>query len=107
MRPGKLDQRIAIQRETLTDDGYGGQNVSLSTLATVWAEIVPLVGREQEYGQQLQASNIVTFNIRYRDDIKLDDRVLWNGEQYNIRALPPPSTRKMYRMIEAERGVAQ
>lgn len=107
MRPGKLDQRITVQYETLSNDGYGGQTVALTDRVSLWANVAPLAGRELEYGQQLESSNYVVFTIRYREDILFSDRIIYNGEQYNIRAMPPPGTRKMYRTIEAERGVAQ
>lgn len=106
-RPGRLDQRILIQRETLTDDGMGGDTLSWVNHVNTWAGVAPSSGRENEYGQQVQASNLVIFTIRYREDLLLTDRVVWNGDSYNILALPPPSTRKLYRTIEAERGIAQ
>lgn len=106
-RPGKLDQRITIERQTLTSDGMGGQTVAWNALTTTWAQVEPLAGNENGYGQQVQASNMVRFTIRYREDLQMTDRVSWAGDYYNLRALPPPSTRRMYRDIEAERGVAQ
>lgn len=106
MRPGVLDQRIIIRRYTETDDGLGGQERTPSTYAEIWAQVVSGSGVEVEQAQQLQASNMVTFMIRNRSDILKTDVVVYGGEEYQIRAIPPVSKREMYRKIEAEINVA-
>lgn len=107
-RPGELDQLIIIQRETQVDDGMGGQTVTLTTLvADLFAKARALSGKESERYDQLSATAMVTFIIRYRDDLQHDDRIVWNGDTYNIRYIAPASGRDLYLSIEAERGVAQ
>lgn len=105
-RPGELDQRITIQRETLADDGYGGQTVTLSTVATVWAHVRPMNGREAEHAQQLEATAMYLFVIRHLAGILPNDRIAWGGETYNIRFPRYRSGRQLYLEIEAEHGVA-
>lgn len=107
-RPGELDQLITIEREQLTDDGTGGQDLEWVTVVTdLWAKVRPLSGNEQERYDQVNAMAMATFVIRYRDDLLPTDRIVWNGEPYNIRYIPPVSGREMYLAINAERGVAQ
>lgn len=106
-RSGELDQRITIQRETPADDGMGGQTVVLAAVATVWAKVIALAGREGVRASRLDASHRYTFVIRYRAGLLESDRILWDGVQYNIRAIARQGGREPYLEIDAERGVAQ
>jgi SPP1 family predicted phage head-tail adaptor len=107
IRPGELDQRISILRETLSDDGFGGQNVALAVLSkTTWAHVRPMSGRESERFDKLNAEMTNLFVIRYRSDVQENDRIEWLSEQYNIRAVMKSGPRKLYLEIYAERGVA-
>lgn len=107
-RPGELDQLITIKREVLTSDGLGGQNVALVDLVVgLWAKVKPMSGSEAEKFDKLNASMLNTFVVRYRDDVREDDRIIWGGEQYNIRSIAKAGSRELYTVITAERGVAQ
>lgn len=104
---GELDQLITIKRETLTDDGMGGQNVTLTNVATnIWAKVRALSGKEFERYDKLNNSVMTKFIIRYRSGIREDDRIVWNSEEYNIRFVPPVSSRSTWLFIDAEKGVA-
>lgn len=104
---GELDKRITFKRETLTPDGIGGHTVNLSDIATVWALARPMSGREIERYDQLNATALYLFVVRNRQDVKEDDRIIWDGEEYNIRFLKSRGGRSLYLEIVAERGVAQ
>ena len=105
--PGEMNERIQIIRETRTSDGAGGQTLSLTTLASVWAHVRPRSGREMERFDRVNASAMYLFVIRYRTDVEESDRVLWKGEYYNIRYIAQGTGRALYLEIDAERGVAQ
>lgn len=108
-RPGKMDQRIKIKRESATGDGVGGDSVSLATLFEAWAHISPASGTETERFERLDGKASYIFTIRNRRDftIQENDRIEWEGVDYNIRFIARPGGRKMYVEITAERGVAQ
>jgi SPP1 family predicted phage head-tail adaptor len=107
IRPGELDQKITIYREVLSADGFGGQNVALTVLVdSTWAQVRPMSGRESERFDKLNAEMTNLFAIRYRSDIREDDRIKWGDEYYNIRAIMKSGGRKLYLEIYAERGVA-
>lgn len=106
-QPGELDQRVTIVRETLASDGQGGSTLSLSTVATVWAKVIARSGHERMYDDRLNAEAGYTFVIRWRSDVREDDRLSWRGQDYNIRAIAQDGGRKLYLEIDAERGVAQ
>jgi SPP1 family predicted phage head-tail adaptor len=106
-RPGELDQRIIIERETLTPDGMGGDTSEWDEHLTRWALVRPASGGEKTEHDTVNANAKYMFVIRYPADVKDDDRILWDGDYYNIRLRNKPKTRGMYMAIEAERGVAQ
>lgn len=106
-RPGELDQRIDIKREVLVSDGLGGQDERLENIATcISAHSRNLSGSESERFDKLNATSLNMFVVRYRNDLREDDRIFWNGESYNIRHIPSNGGRKLYTEIIAERGVA-
>jgi len=107
-RPGELDQRITIEREILVDDGIGGQEVTLTNIATcISAHSRNLSGKESERYDKLNATSLNMFVVRYRNDLREDDRINWGNIEYNIRHIPNNGGRKLYTEIIAERGVAQ
>lgn len=46
MRAGRLHRRVTIQEKVTTRDAYGAEVVAWGDLATVWAAVEPLRGRE-------------------------------------------------------------
>jgi head-tail adaptor len=47
------------------------------------------------------------FTIRQRGDVSERDRLIWNGEPYNITRVARASQRELYLIIDAKRGAAQ
>lgn len=109
MKAGALDQRITFQTYTFTPDGGGGQTRALGNVAstpTVWAGVKAVRGSEVYREDRTAAIGSYLFTVRYRDDINEGDVVIWRSETYNIRNVKRSSGRKLYSVIEAERGVA-
>ena len=46
MRIGELRKQVTVQAEGQTPDGAGGYTLAWTNVATVWAEIKPVTGRE-------------------------------------------------------------
>lgn len=104
---GELDQLIDIKRKTLASDGMGGQTVTITNVAqNVWCKPRALSGKEVLKYDQMTASSMTAFVMRYRTDVLPADYLVWNSENYNIRYIAPASERDLYIVIEAERGVA-
>lgn len=103
---GRLDQRITIERETLTDDGIGGKVSAWSTLAAVWAGVKPMSGREAIDRGGVVAVSKVRFTIRNSIDVVETDRIVWGGKLYNIREILLSGHRPLYLEVVAERGVS-
>ena len=90
MRAGRLNRRITLQSATEVRDAYGQAVKTWADVATVWAEVMPLSGREREIASQTAAETNVKFRIRWRSDITADMRVVYGGRNYEIVEPPPP-----------------
>ena len=105
---GALDQRVTFQTRSATSDGMGGSSpqwANFASVPTVWARVMARSNREQFEGERNNATMQVHVTIRYRDDITEADRMLWNGEAYNIRGIMREGSRPLYLKFIAERGV--
>lgn len=87
MDAGQLDRRITLQRMTEIDDGYATSPSTWETLATVWAQLMPLSSVERAAAGENAAFGKATFRIR-RDsswsDLNATDRVQYDGRSFNI-----------------------
>ena len=89
LEAGRLDRRITIQVKTVTPDATGQRIESWSDLATVWAEVKPLGGREFFAARQISAEQTTRFRIRYRADITREMRLIYpvpDGDTYDIQS---------------------
>lgn len=69
MRAGKLRNRLTLQQPVRTPDGQGGFTLTWTDVATVWADIRQLAGREYLLAQQLGTALSHEVSIRYRADV--------------------------------------
>lgn len=85
----RLRERVTIEQPERTPDGYGGQEVSWSTLATVFAEVVPLTQnvRERSIADQVRAVAAYRVRIRARDDVDASMRLQWRGHVLHVHAV--------------------
>ena len=110
--PGDLDQRVTFQSPSGATDAGGGRATGWTDIAanpTVWANIEALTGREGVEADKLEASARYRVTIRNRSDVDSSMRLVWltNGNlALNIREMPDPGPRALYREFFAEEGVA-
>ena len=105
----RMDQRVTFQVPTLSSDGGGGQVAAwgnIPTTPTVAARVQPKSGREGMEEDRMSAQSVFEITIRNRTDINERMRIVWLGENYNIRAVHRQGGRPLYLKIEAERGAA-
>lgn len=68
-RIGAMRHRLVIEARDAISDSGGGQTVSWSSGATVWAEITPLSGGELLRQDRLSATITHRISLRYRSDV--------------------------------------
>lgn len=108
-RAGDLDQRITFQSFTTTPNGMGGEVkawANIASVPTVWAGVVAGSGGEGFEEGRTNATATTTFTIRNRSDVSEVNRIVWRGENYNVRQVKRMGSRALYAEIVAERGVS-
>ena len=84
MRIGRLDRRITVQVNTTTQDSSGEDIASWATLVIVWAQVSPKAAAESLQGDQVHATAVTEFRIRYRSDVTVATRISYNDQTYDI-----------------------
>jgi SPP1 family predicted phage head-tail adaptor len=105
---GRLNERITIQEATLSDDGIGGKTKAWADLdcnPKVWAKVFVKSGGEGMQEGRMNATSMHEFTIRTRHDVNETMRIVWRGENYNIRLMKRSGNHPQYMIAEAERGV--
>lgn len=84
MRAGKLDRRVTIQRATTASNSFNEPIETWADVATVWGQQRPNRGNERFAAQEVAGSAVMTFQIRYRSDVTVKDRLSYDGRLWNI-----------------------
>jgi len=88
MQAGDLRQRITIQEAAdPAQDTYGAEIEVWADVATVWAAVEPLTGREFFDAQAMNAETTTRIRIRYREGIVPEMRVSWGDHIYDIQSV--------------------
>lgn len=103
---GDLRHRVTIEEKTITRDTYGGEEITWSTVATCWAAVEPLQGREFLEGRRLEAEVSTRIRIRYRSGVVPGMRITWGDHVYDIEAvIEHESKRRELRLMCRELGI--
>ncbi|MET4217850.1 SPP1 family predicted phage head-tail adaptor [Bradyrhizobium sp. LB14.3] len=87
MRAGNLDRVIEIQRRTTGLDLYGTPVETWTLVASMRAKLLKNATDTQE-GQRGAITNaVLTFRTRYLDGVTLENRVTYQGQQFQIIAV--------------------
>lgn len=97
MQSGQFNKRVTLQSQSEAQDAAGQPVLTWADIATVWASIDAISGREYFASQANQAELQVRIRIRLRDGIKANMRVVHGADIYDIRAVLPQS-REMHLM---------
>lgn len=87
MRAGRLDRTIKIQRSQYIVDEAGNPKYTWSTIATVRAELVQASTEEFMRAYGVTDETAVIFRIRYIANLTTADRIVYDGENHNIREI--------------------
>jgi len=87
MRSEALKKRITIQQQSTTQDSFGSPIDTWTTVATVWASIEPINGKEFFAASQVNAEVTTRIRIRYLSGIEPAMRVLYGTRLYNIQSV--------------------
>lgn len=96
---GRLNQRVTLQAKTVVRGAGGDEVPSWADVATVWAEVEPLRGREFFAAQGAQYACDVKVRMRYRPDVSpgkplvqyaaqwCELRIMWRGQPHDVTSV--------------------
>jgi SPP1 family predicted phage head-tail adaptor len=96
MRAGRLSQRITFQRKTESLDAYREDVGSWTNIATVYAAVEPISGKEFFAALQVQSDITTRIVCRYSSDvygITTKDRISHGSDIYDINEILNPGSR--------------
>ena len=110
LRAGQLTRRIRIQSRAASQDSFGGPNLVWSDVATVWAEIRPITGRELESARRIASEVSHQILVRYQPlladpKVVAGYRALYKGRIFNIHASMNEDERNTVFTLLASEGI--
>ena len=84
MQIGKLRHRITLQKQVNTVNDYGAAVTTWKNVATVWADVRPLSGREYFSAQQIQSEVTTQIWLRHIEGIKPTMKVKFGKREFEI-----------------------
>jgi SPP1 family predicted phage head-tail adaptor len=105
MNPGKLRDRVIFQRRSESRDSRGQPVIEWQEVATVWASARVDLGDEQRDALRVDSRLGGSVILRYHADITPDLRLLWQGQQWEIKAVADLDGRKKYLRVWMVRHV--
>lgn len=86
---GGLRKRLVLQSRATAQDNTGQESTTWSDVATVWAQIEALSGREVMAAQAIQSQVSHRITVRYRSEFAnpvavARMRAVYNGRIFNI-----------------------
>lgn len=104
---GELDERVTFKRRDETKNAYGTLVPADTEIATVWAKVRPMSGRERDRGQQTEARSNYVVRVHNSPAIRTvteGDLVLWRDVELNINFIADAGPRSLFVEMECERG---
>ena len=87
--PGELTERVTLQSRSTAQDAYGQATITWTDVATVWARVRAVSGREFFAAAQVQQEQSVKVVIRKRADVAGTWRLLWQARAHDITGVIP------------------
>lgn len=107
VRAGELRQSVTIQRAAISRNAVGEEVETWGTLAVVRAAAETAPGSEFFRGDVRLSEQPVLFTVRHRSNWTptVEDRVLWDGDAYDIEAVTNVDGRnKAWEILGVRRG---
>lgn len=102
MSAGKLDQRIQLQRRVEENTGGDLELTYQNVGSPVWAEVISQRGSEAFESARVNARETVRIRVRFRPDIDVDWRIVWDEQPYTIKGCDRSQRRAGWLWFTAE-----
>ena len=84
---GRMRHRVTIQEPVVARNGYGEAITTWTAVATVWASVEPISGREYFAAEHMQSEITHRVKLRYRSGITSEMRVLYGTRLLRIESV--------------------
>ena len=84
---GALRHRMSLEAPVRIAGEGGGASVTWQPVATVWAQVVPISGREVFQADGIVGLAMHEVRLRYRADVTPEMRFTMGGRVFDIRAV--------------------
>jgi SPP1 family predicted phage head-tail adaptor len=101
--PGRLRERVTVQRATETRNALGETVQSWETFAERWASVNGLSSREVLLQGQQQTELSHRVRMRYVDGMTSTMRLVWRGRVLEIASLLEHNNRSEHELLCTER----
>lgn len=105
MRIGDLRHRATVQAPTTVPNHLGEPVVTWAAEAAVWAEVLPVLGRELAQAGQVRADVTHAVKVRYREGLSPRHRLVVDGKVLQIESVVNPDGRKRVQMLACKEVV--
>lgn len=93
MRAGELRDRVTIQQKTTSSDSEGMVTETWHDIATVWATILPIRGREYFQAAAVQSETTTRIKMRYRVGVASGMQAVFGTQVFDIQSVIPDARR--------------
>lgn len=88
MRAGDLRHRVILQRPIeIRGSDYADVQRTWQDVATLWASVEPLAGREFFVNREMQGELTARVRLRYRAGVTPKMRLLYDGRVFEIQSV--------------------
>lgn len=94
LNSGDLRERVTLRTRAQGVDALGQESQAWTDVATVWAQVLPVRGREYFAAAQMQSPTDVRMVIRWRSDVNPQMQAVWNGQPHDIVSVIDPGARR-------------
>ena len=85
----EFDQRVTLQRRVMVEDAAGQEVISWTPVASMWAQVQALRGREFFAAAQVQQEQTLKVRIRYLAGLDVTMRLIWQDRPHDITGIIP------------------
>lgn len=105
MTAGQLDTFITLQAKSVARDAVGEAVPEWYDVATVWAKVKDLSGRELIAARAVQSESARRITLRWRTGVTSDMRIIHQGRALAITAPPRMIGRRQWLELDCSEGL--
>lgn len=84
---GRLDREVTFQSVVEIKNNFNELVPTFSDAFTTFAKVTELLGKEGYEGEQKQNRSDIRLKIRFREDISIEHRFVYNNQTYDITSI--------------------